>query len=109
MTIPRAYVASIASGATQTFSDVISMNAVYNKLWVYRSSMASVATIYPQISVTGITGTFRQMYQSGAVVQHDTAVSGYFVDTPVGFQYLRFEVASLPTNGLKFNIIASEV
>jgi len=121
MAIPRAYQTTIASGATQTFSDVISLNALYTKIYVTRSAMASMCTIYPQISVTGTTGTFKRVLlevpapgampiasSATQIFSYDTSVSGYYAPVPTGAQYLRFEVASLPTNGVVFDLIASE-
>jgi hypothetical protein len=115
------YVVNFASGATKnTFTSAIQFNAKYNKLYVRKQTMASVATMYPQVAITNASGSFfrvldpsdTQIRASAAtsVYTIETSASGYFIQmNELGnFPYLRFEVASLPTDTVSVHVLTAE-
>lgn len=115
------YKVEFASGAAaNTFTSAIQFNGKYEHVFVRRQTMASVATIYPQVALTNASSSFfrvltpsdSQVIASAvsSVRTIDTSASGYFIDLGglAQFPYLRFEVASLPTDSVNIDVFAAK-
>ena len=107
-----------AAGAASTFTTAVQFPLKYDRLFVRRQTMASVSTIYPQVSIDG-TNYFRVLkptdnayIQSAAtsILALGTSVSGYFIelDGLGNYPYLRFEAASLPTLAVNMDVLVAK-